>query len=95
MKPINWKKVILKSITMRLRDNEATFQFNIVVKYSKGKYNRNGIEHFVYAVYDVDIPLKNTFKEYRKCFGYRIQLQTKDKQEHIPAQKNQNEGFYT
>jgi hypothetical protein len=30
------------------------------------KYNRDGIKHFAYVAYDVDVPLKNTFKEYRK-----------------------------
>ena len=52
--------------TMRSKENEATFQVNILVKYSKGKYNRNGIEHFAYTVHNINIPLKNTFKEYRK-----------------------------
>ncbi|MDR2831040.1 MAG: hypothetical protein LBB45_08440 [Methanobrevibacter sp.] len=51
---------------MRSKDNKATFQVNTVVKYFKGKYNRDGIKHFAYAVYNVNIPLKNTFKEYRK-----------------------------
>lgn len=55
--------------TMRSKDNEATFQANIVVKYSKGKYKRKGVKHFAYAVYGMDIPIKNTFNEYRKRFG--------------------------
>ncbi|MDR2830429.1 MAG: hypothetical protein LBB45_05260 [Methanobrevibacter sp.] len=45
---------------MRSKDSEATFH-NVLVKYSKGKYNQDGIKHFAYAVYDMDIPLKNTF----------------------------------
>jgi len=31
---------------MRSGDDEATFQVNIVVKYSKGKYKRNGVKLF-------------------------------------------------
>ncbi|MFW5936001.1 MAG: transposase, partial [Candidatus Hadarchaeota archaeon] len=53
-----------------IKTNEkATFQVNVVVKYSQGKYGRHGIEYFAYAVYDVDIPVKRTFEEYRKRFG--------------------------
>jgi putative transposase len=52
--------------TMHSKDSEATFQVNVLVKYSKGKYGRNGIKHFAYAVYNLDTPLKNTIKEYRK-----------------------------
>jgi putative transposase len=67
--------------TMHSKDSEATFQVNVLVKYSKGKYGRNGIKHFAYAVYNVDIPLKNTFKEYRKRFGiessYRLMNQAR------------------
>jgi putative transposase len=37
--------------TMRSKEKEVTFQVNVVVKYSKGKYGRNGIEYFAYAVY--------------------------------------------
>ncbi|MDR2830995.1 MAG: hypothetical protein LBB45_08195 [Methanobrevibacter sp.] len=62
---------------MHSKDNEATFQVNIVVKHSKGKYNQDGIKHFAYAVYGVNIPLKNTFKEYRKRWN-KIKLQTNE-----------------
>jgi len=55
--------------TMRSLEAEAAFQVNIVVKYSKGKYNRNGLEYFAYAVYGIDTPVHKTFKEYRKRFG--------------------------
>jgi putative transposase len=48
---------------------EATFHVNVVVKYSKGKYNRSGLEYFAYAVHGMNIPVKRTFKEYRKRFG--------------------------
>jgi putative transposase len=67
--------------TMRSKESEATFQVNVIAKYSKGKYKRNGIKHFAYAVYNVDIPLKKTFNEYRKRFGiessYRLMNQAR------------------
>ena len=67
--------------TMRSKKNEATFQVNIVVKYSKGKYDWNGTEYFAYAVNNVNIPIKNTFKQYRKRFGiessYRMMNQSR------------------
>jgi len=66
---LNGKKSYSTEYTMRSKENEATFQVNVVVKYSKGKYNRNGIEYFAYAVHNVDIPLKKTFQKYRKHFG--------------------------
>lgn len=56
--------------TMRNQEKEeATFQVNVVVKYSQGKYGRHGIEYFAYAVHNMDIPVKRTFEEYRKRFG--------------------------
>ena len=67
--------------TMHSQETEATFQVNVVVKYSKGKYRRNGLEYFTYAVYRMDIPLKNSFKEYRKRFeiesSYRLMNQAR------------------
>jgi putative transposase len=67
--------------TMRSKENEATFQVNIVVKYSKNKFKKKGIRYFAYAVYNIDSPVQNTFKEYRKRFGiessYRLINQTK------------------
>jgi len=67
--------------TMRSKENEATFQVNVLVKYSKGKYKEKGIKYFAYAVYNMDIPIKNTFKEYRKRFGiessYRLMNQAR------------------
>lgn len=47
----------------------ATFQVNIVVKYYKGKYGQKGIEYLGYAVHGIDIPVKRTYREYRKRFG--------------------------
>ena len=63
------KKSYSTQYTMHSEGGEATFQVNVVVKYSKGKYNRNGVEYFAYAVYGMDIPVKRTYKEYRKRFG--------------------------
>ena len=67
--------------TMHSKENEATFQVNIVVKYSKNKFKKKGIRYFAYAVYNVDLPVQNTFKEYRKRFGiessYRLINQAK------------------
>lgn len=54
---------------MHSKGKEASFQVNIVVKYSKGKYDRKGVGFFAYAVYGMDIPVKRTYKEYRKRFG--------------------------
>ena len=55
--------------TMRSKNSEVTFQVNVVAKYSKRKYKRKGIKYFAYAVYNVDIPLKKTFEQYKKRFG--------------------------
>ena len=54
---------------MRSGDGEATFTIHIVVKYSKDKYKTKGIKYFPYATYGMDVPVKKTFKEYRKRFG--------------------------
>ncbi|MDR2624171.1 MAG: hypothetical protein LBC39_06365 [Methanobrevibacter sp.] len=78
-KLLKGRKSYSTEYTMRSKEDEATFQVNVVVKYSKGKkYNRNGIEYFAYAVYNMNLPIKNTFKEYIKSFGYRIQLPTNE-----------------
>ena len=55
--------------TMRSGDGEATFTTHIMVKYSKDKYKSKGIKYFPYAVHGMDVPVKKTFKEYRKRFG--------------------------
>ncbi|MDR1820672.1 MAG: hypothetical protein LBR15_10570 [Methanobrevibacter sp.] len=44
--------------TMYSKEKEVIFQVNVVVKYSKGKYGRNGVEYFAYAVYNMDISVK-------------------------------------
>jgi len=75
------KKSYSTEYTMRSKENEATFQVNVVVKYSKGKYKRNGIEYFAYAVYNTDMPINKTFNRYRKRFGiessYRLMNQAR------------------
>jgi len=63
---------------MRSQDGEATFTIHIVVKYSKDKYKTKGIKYFTYATYGMDLPISKTFKEYRKTFWNRIQLQTNE-----------------
>jgi len=63
------KKSYSTKYTMRSKDDEATFQVNVAVKYSKGKYKRKRVKHFAYAVYGMDMPVQRTFKEYRKRFG--------------------------
>jgi putative transposase len=80
-KLLKGRKSYSTEYTMRSKENEATFQVNVVVKYSKGKYGRNGLEHFAYTIYNMNIPVKNTFKEYRKRFGiessYRLMNQAR------------------
>jgi len=75
------RKSYTTEYTMRSKKEEATFQVNVVVKYSKGKYKQKGIKHFAYAVYGIDIPIKSTFKKYRKRFGiessYRLMNQAR------------------
>jgi putative transposase len=75
------KKSYSTDYTMHSKENKANFKVNIVVKYSKGKYKRNGLKYFAYAVYNMDQPIKNTFKEYRKRFGiessYRLMNQAR------------------
>jgi len=63
------KKSYSTQYTMHSKGKEATFQVNIVVKYSKGKYDRHSVEYFAYAVHGMDIQVKRTYKEYRKRFG--------------------------
>jgi putative transposase len=53
--------------TICSKENEATFQVNIVVKYSKNKFKKK-IRYFAYTVYNVDLPVQNTFTKYRKRF---------------------------
>jgi putative transposase len=75
------RKSYFTNYTVCSKEDEATFQANVVVKYSNGKYGRKGIEYFAYAVYNMDMKLKNTFKEYRKRFGiessYRLMNQAR------------------
>lgn len=41
----------------------------VVVKYSKGKYERKGTVHFVYGLHRFPYSLKAVFKKYRRRFG--------------------------
>ena len=54
---------------MKSGDDQASFQVNVVVKYSRGRYRRRGLRYFAYAVYGMDIPVHKTFQEYRRRFG--------------------------
>jgi len=80
-KLLKGKKSYSTEYTMCSKEDETIFQVNIVVKYSKGKYNENGVKYFAYAVYNMNLPIKNTFKEYRKRFGiessYRLMNQAR------------------
>ena len=75
------KKSYSTDYTMRSKENDAIFQVNVIVKYSKNKYNRQGLKYFAYAVYNMNLHIKNTFKEYRKRFGiessYRLMNQAR------------------
>ena len=75
------KKSYSTEYTIHSKENKATFQVNMLIKYSKGKYKRKRIKHFTYAVYNINMPLKNTFKKYRKRFGiessYRLMNQAR------------------
>jgi putative transposase len=75
------KKSYSTDYTMHSKKNKTTFQVNIVVKYSKGKYKQKGLKYFAYAVHKMNLPIKNTFKEYRKRFGiessYRLMNQAR------------------
>jgi len=48
------------------------------VKYYRWKYNREWVKYFAYAVYDMDIPVKRMFKEYRKRFGIEYSYKLMD-----------------
>ena len=80
-KLLKGRKSYSTDYTMRSKDDEATFQVNVVVKYSKDKYKEKGVKHFAYAVHDIDIPIEKTFQEYRKRFAiessYRIMNQAR------------------
>jgi putative transposase len=64
--------------TMKSKNDQATFNVNVVVKYSKGKYKRKGMRYFAYAVYGMDIPVDKTFHEYRKRFGVESSYKLKN-----------------
>jgi putative transposase len=68
----NGRKSYSTTYTLNSKEKKSTFEVNIVVKYSKGKYKKEGIKYFAYAINDMGIKLKNTFKEYRKTFWNRI-----------------------
>ncbi len=72
------KKSYSTMYTMRSGGKQATFQANVAVKYSKGKYQRNGMKYYAYAVHGMDIPAHKTFEEYRKRFGIESSYKLKN-----------------
>lgn len=64
--------------TLRSGGKEATFQLHVVIKYSKGRYKRQGAKYFAYAVYGMDMPVNRTFNEYRKRFGIESSYKLKN-----------------
>ncbi len=63
------KKSYFTTYTLKSKERQASFQVNVVMKYSKGKYRCRGTRHFAYAVYGVDLPVYKTFHEYHRRFG--------------------------
>ncbi len=57
--------------TMRSQKyGEATFGMGVVRKYSKGRYNRSGVEWFAYVLLgNIQVPLQHIYEEYRLRFG--------------------------
>lgn len=72
------RKSYSTTYTMRSGEKEATFQVNVVVKYSKGKYKHRGVKYFAYAVYGMGIPVAKTFHLYRKRFGIESSYKLKN-----------------
>lgn len=72
------RKSYSTTYTMKSSKKQATFQVNVVVRYSKGKYKRKGARYFAYAVHGMDIPVTKTFNEYRKRFGVESSYKLKN-----------------
>jgi len=51
------------------KEGKEPFDVWVVVKYAKGKYGRQGIEYFAYAVYQPKCELHQIYEEYRLRFG--------------------------
>jgi hypothetical protein len=51
------------------KDGTITVQAEVVCKYSKGKYQRHGIEWFAYATHRYHRPVGVAFDDYRRRFG--------------------------
>jgi len=77
-KPFVWRKSCSTGYTMHSMDGEAAFQTHILVKYYRGKYNREGVKYFTYAVYDIGVTVYKTFKEYWKRFGIEYSYKLMD-----------------
>jgi len=67
---LSGRKSYKTKYTMNSRtEGEVTFEAWVVVKYSKGKYERSGIEYFAYAVHCPACELHQVYEDYRLRFG--------------------------
>jgi hypothetical protein len=99
---LTFNEIILKSLMSLIHDSRDSNEYcrygyvtkvkksTIVVKYSKGKYKEEGIKHFTYAIFNVNIPLKNMFKEYRKRFKIESSYRLINQARTHTSTKNQN-----
>lgn len=70
------------------KDGSITVQAEVVVKYSKGKYNRKGIEYFAYVVHRYHKPIGAAFSEYRRRFGIESSYSLMNKAKPKTASRN-------
>ena len=79
-KLLKGRKSYSTEYTMKSKENKATFQVNVIVKYSKRKYKRKG-QNTSHTQYTINILIKNTFKTYKKRFkiesSYRLMNQAR------------------
>jgi putative transposase len=53
-----------------LKHGEQTFTVQVVCRYTKGRYRRNGVKHFAYIMIGkIKLTPKQVFEEYRSRFG--------------------------
>lgn len=66
---LSGRKSYKTKYTLRSRtEGEVTFSAWVVVKYSKGRYERSGIEYFAYAVHRPACELHQVYEDYRLRF---------------------------
>lgn len=66
----------------------VTFEVRVVCVYSRGRYGRNGIAYFAYAVYKIPLSLRAIHKDYRKRFGIETSYRLKNRCRVKTATKN-------